>query len=147
LSRKFRSGRRRESERHRERERKVTYPLELSEVKKIHVVGRHHLESGNIIPPIFQKCIHMILQNPISHKLWQLKGCHIDLSLSLSLFNNNPTTLSIEKLTLQTQNPSKNKNKKHTHKLKQALLAAVCCAEFLFWQQSCTQAEISFSLC
>jgi hypothetical protein len=68
-----------------ERERKVTYPLELSEVKKIHVVGRHHLESGNIIPPICQKCIHMILQNPISHKLWQLIGCHIDLSLSLSL--------------------------------------------------------------
>ncbi len=60
------------------------------------------------------------------------------ISLSLSLFNNNPTTLSIEKLTLQTQNPSKKKNKKHTHKLKQALLAAVCSAELLLWQQSCT---------
>jgi hypothetical protein len=72
-----------ESLRDAERERKVTYPLELSEVKKIHVRGRHHLESGNIIPPIFQKCFHMILQNPISHKLWQLIGCHIDLSLSL----------------------------------------------------------------
>jgi hypothetical protein len=100
-----------ESLRDTERERKVTYPLELSEVKKIHVVGRHHLESGNIIPPICQKCIHMILQNPISHKLWQLIGCHIDLSHSLPLFNNTPRTLSMKKLTLQTQNPTKNKNK------------------------------------
>jgi hypothetical protein len=116
-----------ESLRDTERERKVTYPLELSEVKKIHVVRRHHLESGNIIPPICQKCIHMILQNPISHKLWQLKGCHIDLSLSLSLslFNNTPTTLSIKKLTLETQNPTKNKNKKTNTQIK---TTTACCS-------------------
>jgi hypothetical protein len=53
----------------------------------------------------------------------------------------------MKKLTLQTQNPTKNKNKNTHTQIKTTTLAAVCSAEFRLWQQSCAQAEISFSLC
>lgn len=54
----------------------VSYPLELAELKRVHVVLVHHLESGHVGPAIHHQVVHLVAQNAIPHELLQHERRH-----------------------------------------------------------------------